>query len=44
MVCVASLQKAQQEERPVHFLWRKAQEYSSAHGMYPRNAALEQKE
>ena len=30
VVCAASLQKVQQEERPVHSLWRKAQEHSGA--------------
>ena len=38
------VKKKRKEKRLVHSLWRKAQEYSSAHGMYPRNAALEQKE
>jgi len=36
-------QKAQQKERPVHSLWRKAQKYSSAWGMPPRSTALEQR-
>ena len=40
---VVSPQKAQQEERLMHFLWRKAQKYSSTWGMPPRSAALEGK-
>jgi len=42
-VHIASLQKAQQGERPVHFLWRKVQEYSGIWSMPPRSAALEQR-
>ena len=40
---MARLQKVQQEKRLVHFLWRKAQEYSGAQSMPLRSAALEQR-
>jgi len=36
-------QKAQQEKRLAHSLWRKAQEYSGTQGMPPKGAALEKK-
>ena len=44
VIYVASLQKAQQEERPVYFLWRKVQEYSSIWGILSKSATLEQRE
>ena len=44
VVYAASLQKAQQEKRPVCSLWRKVQKYSGAWGMPPRSATLEQRE
>jgi len=40
--CAVSPQKAQQEKRPVHSLWRKAQGYCGKKGMPPRGAALEE--
>jgi len=42
-VHMASPQKAQQGEIPVHPLWRKVQEYSSTQRMPLRSAALEQR-
>ena len=44
VIYMASLQKTQQEERPVYFLQRKIQEYSSIWGMLPKSAILEQRE
>jgi len=38
---VAMPQKVQQKKRPMHSLWRKAQEHSSVWGMPPKGAALE---
>ena len=40
--CAVSPQKAQQEKRPVHSLWRKAQGYCGKKGMPPRGVALEE--
>jgi len=42
-VCVARLQKTQQEKKPVHSLWRKVQEHSGMRGMPPKGAALEER-
>ena len=43
MAHVATPQKVQQEEKLVHSLWRKAQEYSGMWSMPLRSTALEQR-
>jgi len=40
---VVSPQKAQQEEKPVYSIWRKAQEYSSTWDMPLKSVVLEEK-
>jgi len=41
---MVSPQKAQQEEKPVYSIWRKAQEYSSIWGMPLKSIVLEEKD
>jgi len=41
---VAMPQEVQQKRRPVHSLWRKAQEHSGTQSMPPKGTVLEKKE
>ena len=43
MACMVGLQKAQQERRPVHPIWKKIQEYCNKESMPPEEIFLLEK-